>query len=363
MNPASAGTRGENGGLVSRRDLEAFACTVLDRIGLPLTASSVVAEQLVEADLAGCYSHGVALLPWYEELVTSGDMDPAAETEVLWESGAMVGLDGHNGVGQVCAALASELAIGRAQEHGISCVLGRNAGHLGRLGHFTTRIARAGCASVLTINYQGGMQTIAPYGALDARLSNDPISIGAPSRDAPVVADMALSAAARVKIDAAGERCRPIPEGWVMDGDGKPSTDPGALERGGTMLPLGGLVAGHKGYGLVVLIDILTGLLSGGGACNGPPTEQFSNAFCLIAIDVARATSRGDFEAEVEAFRAYVKSARRRPGGQDILFPGELETSAAERQEREGISLDRHIWGELGALARRLETPLPYILP
>ena len=348
---------------VSECHLEAFTCEILTRIGFPSPAVEVAARQLVESDLVGCYSHGVALLPWYHELVSNDEMNPDAEVKVAWDRGAMVGLDGRFGVGQLCGAMAADVGVERARAYGISFVVGRNAGHLGRLGHYTASIARAGCASVLSINYEGGGQTVAPYGGTEARLSNNPVSIGAPAPATPVVTDMALSAAAGVKVLTALERRQSLAQGWLMEADGTPSTDPRALARGGTLQPLGSQPAGHKGYGLIVLLDIFSGILSGGGACRAGTPNQFLNAFCLITIDVERARTRREYDAEVETLRRYVKSAALRPDHDEIFFPGELEAITAERQRAEGIGVDAHTWTQLGTLAERLGAVLPPTSP
>jgi uncharacterized oxidoreductase len=344
---------------VSERRLEGFTCDILSRIGFPSPAADVVARQLVESDLSGCYSHGVALLPWYHELVINDEMNPDAVVELAWDRGAMVGLDGRFGVGQLCGAMAADVGVERARRYGISCVVGRNAGHLGRLGHYTEAIARAGCASILSINYEGGGQTVAPYGGTEARLSNNPVSIGAPAPTTPVVTDMALSAAAGVKVLTARERRQAVPPGWLMEADGTASTDPLALERGGTLQPLGSQTAGHKGYGLIVLLDILSGILSGGGACHAGAPRQFLNAFCLITIDVERARIRGEYDAEVEALRRYVKSSALRPEHDEIFFPGEREAVSTERQRATGIGVDANTWKQLGTLANRVGAVLP----
>ena len=214
-------------------ELEQFARTILERIGFNPGACEIVAQHLVESDLVSTYSHGVALLPWYEELVNTRQVDPTAETKVIWDAQTMVGLDGGFGVGQQCASRAAELAIERAREYGVACVVGRNAGHIGRLGHYTSGIARAGFASILSINYQGGWQEVAPYGGAEGRLSNDPISIGAPASGTPVVADMALTNAAFVKVLAALDRKQSAaPDGWLLDATGAPTSRPkGARAR------------------------------------------------------------------------------------------------------------------------------------
>ena len=248
--------------------LRAYAHEILIQLGARPAAAGEVADHLLAADLAGVWSHGVGLLPWYDELIGTGQVHPQAEFEVLEDRGAAVSIDGHFGLGQVCANAAVRMLIDRARQHGLACATGKNAGHIGRLGHYTTELARHGLIGMVVINYQGADQDVAPFGGREGRLSNDPLSLGAPAATTPVIADMALSTAAMVKIlhalDHGEDR---VPDGWLLDSGGAETTDPTALQRGGTLLPLGGRTSGHKGFGLLVLADIMAGALSGGGVC------------------------------------------------------------------------------------------------
>jgi len=161
-------------------ELRTYARDILIQLGAHSAAAAEVADHLIAADLAGVRSHGVALLPWYDELISTGQVHPQATFEVLEDKGAAVSIDGHFGLGQVCANAAVEMLIDRARRNGLACATGKNAGHIGRLGHYTTEFARHGLIGMVVINYQGADQDVAPFGGREGRLSNDPLSIGAP---------------------------------------------------------------------------------------------------------------------------------------------------------------------------------------
>ena len=282
---------------------------ILEGVGARSQDAASVADSLVAANLAGHDSHGVLLLPYYVDLIRSGHIRLDAIPGVVLDRGPMVVLDGHHGFGQVAGRAAVELAITRGQEHGIACILGRNASHLGRLGEYTGSIADAGLVAILLCNFQGGDQQLAPFGGSERRLTNNPISLAAPGHTDPVLLDIALGVVAGGKVWLAKARGKSVPEGWIVGPDGQPSTDPDDLDAGGTLLPLGGREAGHKGYGLIVLVDILAGILSGGGICR-PDAGRFSNAFLLIAIDVPPIVERDRYDAELQILTEYLKSSR-----------------------------------------------------
>jgi hydroxycarboxylate dehydrogenase B len=341
-------------------ELRTYARDILIQLGARADAAAEVADHLIAADLAGVRSHGVALLPWYDELITTGQVRPQAKFEVVEDRGAAASFDGHFGLGQVCANAAVKMLIDRARRNGLACATGKNAGHIGRLGHYTTEFARHGLISMVVINYQGADQDVAPFGGREGRLSNDPLSIGAPAATTPVIADMALSTAAMVKIlhalDHGEDR---VPDGWLLNPDGAATTDPTTLQRGGTLLPLGGLISGHKGFGLLVLADILAGALSGGGVCRPGAPNSFTNAFFMLALDIGWLTDRPDYDAAVEKLRSHVKTSAPREGVDGIVFPGEREARETTRQLAAGVQMERVDWDRVVPLGNRLGIAAP----
>jgi uncharacterized oxidoreductase len=272
-------------------------------------------------------------------------------------------LDGRAGWGQSIARRATDLAAERARQFGVACVLARNTGHVGRLGDHTTRLAEAGCAGMMLVSFQGGDQQLAPYGGFDRRLTNNPISLAAPGGDGPtVLLDMALSVIAGGKVMLALARGEQLPEGAIVDAEGNPSRDPADFLSdgriaGGLLLPIGG----HKGYGLIVLTEIIAGVLSGGGTVRHGGPERSSNALCLVALDVEPLVERGRYGAELDALRAWIKSSRTREGVAEIFLPGEPEHATAERRRIDGIAIERPTWDALAALARTLGVEPPQV--
>jgi uncharacterized oxidoreductase len=309
--------------------LEAWVAELLHAHGTEDAKAGRVAAALVDADRCGHSSHGVRQLPYYLDQVARGELIVDADPVVVERRAGLVTLDGRRGFGQLVAEAATDLALEAAATHAVSAVAVRNAGHIGRLGAYTQRIAEAGMVGILLVNFQGGDQLMAPFGALERRLGNNPISIGVPG---PAVLDIALSVAAEGRVHQAQERGELLPDGWVLDVDGAPSSDPADYLDGGSLLPVGG----HKGYGLVVLVEMVVGLLTLGGMC-GPGDRPFSNAFVLVCLDPGP-SARDDYLRELPGFVDWVKSARRLPGAAEILLPGELE--ARRRTAAEVVSLD-----------------------
>ena len=309
-----------------------WVAALLEAEGAPSPGADRVAVALVDADRCGHPSHGVRQLPYYLDLIERGELIPDAEAVVTEQSGGLIRLDGRCGFGQLAGERATELALAAAAAHGVAAVCGRDAGHLGRLGAYTERIAAEGMAGILLVNNQGGDQQVAPFGSAERRLTNNPISIGVPG----AMLDMALSVAAEGRVYHALERGEAVPPGWILDSEGVASTDPSAYVEGGSLLPLGGPAGAHKGYGLIVLVDLLVGLLTSGGMAR-PGEPPFSNAFVLVCIDPG-ADARASYLAELPGFVAWVKSATPLEGTEEILIPGEPE--ARRRAAGEAVELD-----------------------
>ena len=207
-------------------DLRRHAAELIGALGARPGDAERVAAALVDADLCGHRSHGVRQLPYYAGQAQVGEIDVDAELETVLDAPGLLVLDGHRGFGQVIAGDVAELAAVRAREHGIAALAVRNAGHIGRLGEYTERLARAGLVAMLLVTAQGADQQIAPYGGLERRLTNNPLSLAVPGPEFPIVLDMALSEVAESRVLHAAEIGAEIPAGWVLDADGRPSTSP-----------------------------------------------------------------------------------------------------------------------------------------
>src|SRR5690348_6743712 len=249
-------------GLVDPGKLRAFARTVYEACGVPGPDAALLADSLVQADLWGHQSHGVLRLDWYRKRILAGSMSACTQPELVSDAGSIAVIDGRDGVGQVLAKRAMEEAVARAGRHGIGAVAMRNSNHFGTAMYWTRIAARAGCIGFLSTNASPSM---APWGGRSKVLGNNPWSIAAPAgKRAPMILDLANTAVARGKVYLARQRGEPIPEGWALDADGRPTTDAQAAIDG-IILPM----AGHKGYAITVMMDVLSGVLTGSGFASG----------------------------------------------------------------------------------------------
>ena len=337
--------------------LRDFGARCYRQLGLPETDAALVADSLVQADLWGHPSHGVLRLFWYAVRLESGAMSPVTRP-LLSGKGALLTMDGQDGVGQVVARQAMEAAIDAAKTHGIGAVAVRNSGHFGTAMYYTRMAARSGCIGYLATNASPAM---APWGGLDKRLGTNPWSWAAPAgRYAPVMLDIANTAVARGKLYAAKARGETIPEGWAMDESGQITTDP-AAGIAGTILPM----AGHKGYAIGFITDMLAGVLPGsafGTGVTGPyaPEGRSGAGHFAIAIDIAATRPLAEFEADMENLIEQMKSARPAPGANGIFYPGEIEAMNEKRYLAQGIDLPETVIRDLIAGADRIGVPHPF---
>jgi LDH2 family malate/lactate/ureidoglycolate dehydrogenase len=333
-----------------------FAMNVLEAEGVPAADAALVARCLVQAQLWGHPSHGMLRLSWYVARIRSGVVDPGAKPETVVDLGAVAVLDGREGLGHVLTAHAASEAVRRAREHGVGVVAVRNSNHFGMAAHFTRMIAEQGCVGIVTTN---GSPAMAPWGGREKAVGANPWSIAAPAgRHGVTVMDIANVNAARGKIYAARERGASIPEGWALDADGRPTTDPAAA-LAGVILPMGG----HKGYAISFMMDVLSGVLTGSSFATGVsgPQQAERRSGCghlVLALDVAALGDPAMFGTRMERLIAEMKAVPLADGFQEIFFPGELEDRSRARLEREGIELPANTVDDLGRLAAETGVPL-----
>jgi LDH2 family malate/lactate/ureidoglycolate dehydrogenase len=340
---------------IPARQLTSFAAAVLAAVGVPDAHARLVADSLVTADLWGHQSHGVLRLSWYVNRIRAGVMRAVTTPETLSDTGALIVVDGHDGVGQVLAAHAAREAARRAHTHGVGVVAVRNSNHFGTAAYFTRMAARDGCVAILTTNASPAM---APWGGRAKTIGTNPWSIAAPAGEHDVmVMDVANTAVARGKVYLARQRGEQIPAGWALDADGAPTTDPAAAIAG-VILPM----AGHKGYAISLMMDVLSGVLTGsafGAAVSGP--YQFERpsgcGHLFIALDVAAFGDPAGFARRMEQLVAEVKAVPLAEGFDEVFFPGEPEARAARQHLEAGMSLPRQTLDDLRRLAGSTGVP------
>ena len=330
--------------------------TIFTAAGASEEEARTVAQLLAEANMAGHDSHGVIRMPQYLGAIEAGEIHPGAQIEVLRDVPAAASLDGHYGFGQVVMSRAVEVALEKAEQIGIAAVTVKGANHIGRLGSYVERLAQEGMVALLFVNASGiPAYRMAPWGGTAARLATDPLAAGVPTASGePIVLDMTTTVVAEGKVRVKRNRNEPTPDGWLLDASGQPTNDPNVLysEPRGSILPLGGEAAGHKGYGLNVAIELLAGALSGSG-CVGTE-QQTSNGVLLIALNVGRFRPIEEFYKEIDDFVAFAKSSPTAEGFDEILMPGEFEVRVREEREKTGVFVEEETWQQIVEWGRKL---------
>ncbi len=326
--------------VVQAQGLRRLVRTLVERSGSSPTEAERVAHHLVDADLSGHDTQGVAMLPRYLENLRTGGLVANREIVVVNDHGALVTLDGQAGYGQVIGAQAMVLGIERARVHGVAVLGLTNSHHLGRIGAYAEQCLDAGLVSIHFVNVVT-QPLVAPFGGSDARLATNPMCVGIPmgAGDAPLLLDFATSRLAMGKLRHAQRQ-------------GRPSRDPAVMlqEPRGALLPFGA----HKGYGLAVACELLAGALTGGLTLHEKPGGgAILNNMLSILVDPERLGSAAHLAAQARAFAAWVKaSPPSRESG--VMLPGEPEQQSRRRREAEGIALDAATWAELLAAGSAL---------
>jgi uncharacterized oxidoreductase len=322
--------------------------------------AKLVAASLVDANMKGYDSHGVMRVPYYVQAVKDGEVAPGAELTILDEGPSRIVADANWGVGQVQAMRLIERLGEKARAGGLGLGTMTHSGHIGRLGEYCEKTAADGFVSMLMVNSHGGAVRVAPPGGKAPRLSTNPLAIGVPLGNAPLVLDFSTSATAEGKVRVkkiAGQQC---PEGWLIDNTGKPTCDPNTLYGNppGSILPMGGAQA-YKGFGLGLMIEILTGALSGGNVAKTVPYPKKGNCVFILLIDPARFGGADHFQSEVRQLVEYIKSCPRVEGCEEIILPGEPERKLASQRQQSGIFLDTENWNALVKLAQQFGLQSP----
>jgi uncharacterized oxidoreductase len=302
-------------------------------------------------------SHGVIRLPTYVRSLQKGDLRPVGSHKIVRETPASLVIDANRSFGIVLAYEAMRQAVERAERHTFGGVAVHHSGHIGRLGAFPPLAAERDCVGILMLN--GGARFTAPYGGVARRLPPNPIAISVPVEgQPPLMLDITTSVAAGGKVDVQQARGLPLPEGWLVDAEGKPVTDPNRFRNGDVaMLPLGGPF-GYKGYGLAVMIDAIAGGLSWAGCSAEQPTRGGSGYFAM-AIKIDSFIDPTEFKRETRCLIDWVKSSPTMPGHSKIYVPGEIEEETRQRRMQEGLPIEETTWQEITSAAEALGVPAP----
>ncbi len=357
-----------DGVVIEAERLRDWTASLVGRVGTPPDIAADVAEILLASDLRGIASHGTARLPQYVKLVEAGVMDPAARPVKERGRPALVRFDARNGWGQHAGRVATDDAIERARETGAAISVVRNTNHYGIAGWYAMRVAARGLIGVSLTNTS---PLVAPTRARISMLGTNPIAVAAPAgRFGMLVLDMATSTIPRGRIEVAARRGERLPVGWAIGPDGSPARTPEVALQG-ALQPLGGQeeTGGYKGYGLALVVEVLTGIL--GDAAFGPniiglfSTEGRSDlGQFFMAIDPGGVDEPSAFQARLERLLDQLTRAPLIPDAPGpVLYPGRPEAERAEKQARDGIVIDREHHASLVELARKHRVPFPDIRP
>lgn len=327
--------------------------------------AATVAGHLLRANLSGHDSHGLLRIPQYVGESDRGDLVPSAVAELVLEKGGVGVVDARHGFGHSATALAMDWAAGRCLEYGIAAASIRHSNHIGRLGEYAELAAARGVIGIATVGVVGA-GGVAPFGGRSRYLGTNPWAFGIPAAGEPVIYDAATSALAEGKVRVARFKGVPVPEGAIIDSQGRPTVAPDDFYEGGALLPVGGALAGHKGYGLALASALVGGLAmigDEGATTAGTASTTIGGAWLggamVIAIDPEWF---GGAELYRGAVAAAMEELRRQPpaeGGQGVLIPGDPERQSRERRGAAGIPIPDSVLEELRAVGERYGVGLP----
>ena len=334
----------------SAADLRALGMAVMRAHGVDADIAATVVDVLLYADERGVASHGLTRLPGYLARIGKGLVDPNARASMLTDAGSLVLMSANNGFGAVAASDAVALLAERTAAHGIAGVSVRDANHFGMVACYTGALAELGYAA---FGWTNAGPAVAAFGGKRAVLGTNPISIAVPGGGEPVILDMATTTVARGKIRRAKTEGREIPPGLALDANGVPTIDPAAALEG-TLASLGG----YKGYGLAAMVELLSGVLTGGAFLTGVRGMMDLGgaagvSFTFVAADISRIVEPGDYARRLSEFRDVVASSA---DDARIYLPGEPERERRERIRREGIRLGGDVVEALYALLAERRT-------
>lgn len=344
-------------------DLKRLGVDLFSAVGVPPEEAALVADHLVEANLLGHDSHGVLRYPQYVGMVRQGTVRPGAPLEVRRANRCLALVSGNWNFGPVTATAAMRLALEMAPPAAVVGV--QQCNHVARLGRFAELAARQNRIAMILANGHGGDLAVAPFGGAARRLPTNPLCVALPTgRPWPLVLDMTTSMTSGGALRLHRNLGKPVPPGQLIDAAGRPTTEVEAYygPPPGAMLPLGFPLAGHKGFGLAVMIDILAGALSGAGCSRAGPAPV-GNGLFIAVLDIASFTPLDRFLQETEQFIQWIKSCPPATGFAEVLLPGEQAWRTSQQRRQQGLEVDESAWRQIAGLAAELQVELPDPLP
>ena len=328
---------------------------ILQAWGMSEATADETAEIMSWADLHGIDTHGISMIPPYDERRRTGKADMTAVPSVSRHTPVSALVDGGGGLGHPAARLAMNIAIEKAKQTGVGIVPVRNSAHFGACGFYALMAVEAGLIGMVTTS-AAGIQVAPTHGA-QARLGTDPIAFGAPGKPGePFLLDMATTTVAAGKIRNKANEKLPTPPGWLVTAEGKPSIDPLEVSKGGFMTPLGGTPDGssHKGYGLAAMVNILSSALSGAFLITDPTrsTKTGMIGHFMMAIDPGLFRDAADFRADVASFCDTLRATKAADPSRPVQVAGDPERKIAALRRESGIPVGPGLLAKVKDVAR-----------
>ncbi|MDR1175819.1 MAG: Ldh family oxidoreductase [Treponema sp.] len=342
---------------VKRQDLEKICCGIFTALGIPEDEARSSAEILVAADARGIRSHGVARIKRYVEGIRAGYITGGVKPRILRQTPVSFVLDAEGGMGLSLSKRSMEKVVSMAEEHGFGACSIRNSNHFGIAGYYAEMAARKDMIGIAMTNTAAlGVPTF----GRKVMFGTNPIAFAAPSLNAKMFSlDMAATTVTRGKVEVYEREKKPLPPGWAVGTDGRTTRDPAGLledmlyQRGGGLLPLGGegeQSGGYKGYGLAVMVDILTALCSGGSFGENVKDSELTSArvchfFMALRIDLFRPPE--DFKKDMSLMLEALSSLPPAEGAERVYYAGQKEQETEEASNRNGVALTEQVWKTL----------------
>jgi LDH2 family malate/lactate/ureidoglycolate dehydrogenase len=329
-----------------------FAGRVLQAAGVDEQEGRVVADSLVTANMRGIDSHGITRLPLYIERLEAGLIARRTMVERVRQVPGACVLDAHNGWGAVAGLAGMREAIDRARQVGTGVAVVRHSNHFGIAAYYAQEAVAAGMIGVAMTNASANMS---PWGGRQPYFGTNPICVAVPAgKERPVIYDGATSVVAIGKLVLAAKKGEQIPLTWAADESGEPTTDPQVAVAAGNLLPMGN----YKGYGLALMVDVLSGILA--GAAFGPHVSNLRKldapqdvGHFFAALDIGAFADPMEFQLEMEQLVREIRDSPPVPGGERIYLPGEIEWEFEERRRREGIPVPPEVLADLRQVGER----------
>lgn len=340
--------------------LRALVHEMIVKAGWTEADARETADHLVLANLSGHDSHGVGMLPLYFQSLLDGNLEPESQPVSRLDIAPFLIVDANVALGQPAARNAVNQACAMASQGGIAVLNLLDAHHIGRIGHYAEVAAQAGLISMFWVNVAGRPPIVAPFAAKEARFGTNPHAIGIPVPGGdPIILDFATSRMAHGKARVALNKGEQVPPGYIIDGEGRPTTEPRHVfthgvhgdEKLGALLPFGD----HKGAGLSLIAELLSAGLMGAARIDQKPAKSWIiNSLFAVLIDPNRLEPDAALRRErIDSYLAFVRAAKPQEESNPVLAPGDKERAMRIARERDGVPLDDETWSQIAAAAKR----------